>query len=126
MLDRRTMLFALAAGSAAGLAPTASVADEGDLHVIADLLAKPEQADTFRKLLLDFVDMARKENGCKHYTLLEDPAKSGHFYTYEIWADKAALDAHLTAPAMKEITPKLKDVLAAAPVITPLKVLTTS
>jgi len=126
MLDRRLILQALAGSVAAGLTPTAVLAAENDVYVIADLLAKPEAADEFRKMLLDFVAMTRKENGCKHYTLLEDPAKAGHFYTFEIWADKAALDAHLNSPAMKAMGPKLKDILAAAPVITPLKVLTES
>jgi quinol monooxygenase YgiN len=125
MLDRRTILQALAV-AAAGVAPNGTFAAENDVYVIADLLAKPEASEEFRKMLLDFVAMTRKEDGCKHYTLLEDPAKAGHFYTFEIWADKAALDAHLNSPTMKAMGPKLKDILAAAPVITPLKMLTES
>lgn len=126
MLDRRTVIQGLAVGALAAAAPMAASATEGDVHVIADILAKPEAADEFRKLLLDFVAGARKENGCKHYTLLEDPAKPGHFYTFEVWADMAALDAHLNSPAMKAVGPKIKDLLAAAPVITPLKILSES
>lgn len=126
MLDRRNMLQALALGAVAGLASGAAHAIEGDIYVIADVSAKPEAADAFRKTLLDFVAQTRKEQGCKHYTLLEDPAKAGHFYTFEIWTDKAALDAHLNSPAMKAMAPMLKDVLAAAPVITPLKMLSES
>jgi quinol monooxygenase YgiN len=64
--------------------------------------------------------------GCKHYALLEDPAKPGHFQTFEIWADKAAIDAHLNSPDMEAMGPKLKDILAANPVITPLVLISDS
>ena len=125
-LDRRTMLQVLAVSGAGGLLASPTLGVESDVHVIAEVFAKPEAADDFRKLLVDFVAMSRKEMGCKHYTLLEDPAKPGHFYTFEVWADKGAIDAHLTSPAMAALGPKIKDMLAAPPVITQLKVLTES
>jgi quinol monooxygenase YgiN len=124
--DRRTLLQLFAATAATGLATQAASATGAEVHVIADLAAKPEAADAFRQFLVDFVANARKENGCKHYVLLEDPAQAGQFYTFEIWADKAALDAHLNSPAMQAAGPKLKDILAKPPKITPLKMLSDS
>jgi predicted Fe-S protein YdhL (DUF1289 family) len=71
-IDRRMILGAFAASAASGLIAGGA---EGDVYVIADLLAKPEAAGEFRQMLIDFVAKSRKETGCKHYTLLEDPAK---------------------------------------------------
>ena len=79
-LDRRTIPQGFAASAALGAMMNSVQAATGDLYVIADLAAKPEAADQFRQILVDFVAMARKENGCKHYTLLEDPAQAGHFH----------------------------------------------
>ncbi len=125
-IDRRMILGALAASAASSLIAGRAEAAEGEVYVIADLLAKPEAAAEFRQMLIDFVARSRKETGCKHYTLLEDPAKPGHFQTFEIWADKAAIDAHLNSPDMKAMGPKLKDILAATPVITPLALISES
>jgi quinol monooxygenase YgiN len=44
---------------------------------------------------------ARKEPGCKHYSLLEDRKQAGRFLTFETWTDQAAIEAHMTTPAMK-------------------------
>ncbi len=127
-LDRRTILSAFAASATAGAfaSQRAAYAADTDLHVIADLAAKPEAADEFRRLLSDFAANVRKEPGCKHYALLEDPAKPGQLYTFEVWADKGALDAHMVTPDIKALIPKLKDMWAKPPQITPLKLLSDS
>jgi hypothetical protein len=38
---------------------------------------------------------------CKHYALLGDRKQAGRFLTFETWADPAAIDAHMTTPAIK-------------------------
>ena len=127
-IDRRAVLSAVAATATAGVLASgrSAMAAESDLYVIADLTAKPDAADEFRRLLVDFAAAARKEPGCKHYTLLEDPAKPGQLYTFEIWTDKAALDAHMATPEIKALGPKLQNILAKPPAITPLKILSES
>ncbi len=82
------------------------------LRVVAELVAKPGSADDLRKLLVPFAQGARKEPGCLQYTLLEVQNDSGHFMTYEIWTDRAALDAHMKAPALLAAGPKLGPLLA--------------
>jgi quinol monooxygenase YgiN len=98
--DRRTFVRTAGAGSAAAafmrVAP-ANAADDA-LYVIAELVAKPDKADDLRKLLVDFVASARKEPGCKHYSLLEDRKQAGRFLTFETWADQAAIEAHIDDP----------------------------
>lgn len=122
-MERREVLLGLAAGAAAGWIAGAAQAAESDVFVIAEVVAKPEAADELRRLFVEFVAEVRKEPGCKHYSLLEDPAKAGSFYTFETWADKAAVDAHMNTPTIKAFGAKLGNLLAKPPVITPLKML---
>ena len=55
---------------------------------------------------------ARKEPGCKHTSLLEDRKQAGRFLTFETWADQAAVEAHMTTPAIKAAGPLLAPILA--------------
>jgi len=115
MLDRRTMVQGAALGSVfAGLlqARMAEAAEPGLLYVIAEIVAKPDKVDALRALIVPFAAKSRSEPGCKSYNLLEVQSEPGRFLTYESWTDKAALDAHMTTPHIKEIIPKLADVLA--------------
>jgi quinol monooxygenase YgiN len=113
--DRRTFVRTAGAGAATAAAfmavAPANAADDA-LYVIAELVAKPDKADDLRKLLVEFVAGARKEPGCKHYSLLEDRKQAGRFLTFETWADQAAIEAHMTTPAIKAAGPKLEPILA--------------
>ena len=112
-IARRTVVQGAALGTAlAAFASTEATAAAGDLYVIAELIAKPGSADALRDLLVPFVTKARTEPGCKHYTLLEVQSDPGRFLTFEIWTDRAALDAHMVTPQIKELGPKLGPVLA--------------
>ena len=112
-IDRRSLVATAALGAAAaGFWAQAAAAADRDFYVIAELVAKPDQADALRTLLVDFVAGARKEPGCKHYALLEDNAQPGRFLTFETWTDAAALDAHMVTPEIKAATPKLAMILA--------------
>ena len=126
-IDRRLLLRAAALSPALASAMMAEAsAAEDDLVIIAELVSKPERADDLRNLLVPFVEGARKEPGCKHYTLLEDRKRPGRFLTYEIWTDEAALAAHMQTPAIKAATPELADILVKPFAQEFLKVLTTN
>ena len=115
MLDRRTMVQGAALGSVfASLmqAQIAEAAEPGLTYVIAEIVAKPDKADALRTLIVPFAAKSRTEPGCKSYQLLEVQSEPGRFFTFESWTDKASLDAHMTTPHIKEIIPKLPDILA--------------
>ena len=108
MGGRRDIIRASALGIAAAAFWTkAAEAADGNLYVIAELVAKPDQADALRELMIGFVAGARKEPGCIHYSLLEDNAQKGRFLTFETWTGTAALDAHMVTPEIKAVAPKL-------------------
>jgi quinol monooxygenase YgiN len=113
-LDRRTLVRSAVVGSAvaAFAAKAAEAASTGSLYVIAELVAKPDQVEALRSILVPFVEGARKEPGCIHYSLLEDTKQAGRFLTFETWANEDALKAHMITPEIKAAGPKLEPVLA--------------
>jgi len=115
---RRQILQAVAASPMLAIAASQAEAAEsraGTLVVIAEIEAKPEHADAMRAIMLPFAAKSRKEPGCHHYTLLEDPKIPGLFFTYEIWTDQASLAAHMQGANAKAAGPKLAALLAKPP-----------
>ncbi len=82
------------------------------LHVIAEIVAKPELADAARKLLGDFAAGSRKEPGCFGYVLYEVEGEPGRFMTFETWADQAAIDTHMSTPQIQAALPVIGPMLA--------------
>jgi quinol monooxygenase YgiN len=111
--DRRALLqgAVLAGALTLSSSPTLAAEDES-LVVIAELVAKPGQEKALRDLLVAFAAGSRKEPGCLHYQLLEDAKEPGRFLTVETWANKAAIDAHMSTPAIKAAVPMLGPILA--------------
>lgn len=120
--SRRTILSLAAV---AAVFPWASVAQtvDGTVYVIAELIAKPGKDATVRAALIAFARRAPKEAGCISYHLHEDVAVPGRFLTYEVWRDKAAIEAHFQAPAMKAAGPALAKLLAKPLGVTSMKLL---
>jgi quinol monooxygenase YgiN len=62
--------------------------------VIADIHAKPGQEGELLKTLETAAQEARAKDGCLLYRLHQDIAEPAHVVLYEVWRDKAAVDAH--------------------------------
>lgn len=82
------------------------------VNVIAELVAKPEQADAARKLLTAFAARSRGEPGCLGYEILEVEGEPGRFMTFETWTDAAAVEAHMNTDAIKAALPLIGPMLA--------------
>jgi quinol monooxygenase YgiN len=115
-IDRRTFVSAAALGGVAATVLTTSSAeaagDNSGYFVIAEIVSAKEKADELRALLVPYAEKSAKEPGCLRYVLMEVIAEPGRFLTYERWTNKAALDAHMVTPDIKEIVPKLQPILA--------------
>jgi quinol monooxygenase YgiN len=92
-----------------------------EIRVIAHVQAQPGAEATIREALITLVRATRAEPGCLSYTLHEDPAKAGQFYFYEVYRDQAALDHHMQSPHLAAAFAAVGHLVAAAPVITPVK-----
>jgi quinol monooxygenase YgiN len=115
-MDRRAFVGAAALGGVAAAVLMCSSAeaagDNGGYFVIAEIVSRKEKADELRALLVPYADKSAKEPGCLKYVLMEVIAEPGRFLTYERWTNKAALEAHMATPDIKEIVPKLQPILA--------------
>ncbi len=108
---RRALLGGAALATLAAYAAGPAQAADGQVYVIAELTAKPGSETALRELMVPFAEGARNEPGCVHYTLMEVTDEPGRFLTYEIWRDKAAIDAHMVTPQIKAAGAKLATVL---------------
>jgi len=88
------------------------MSDTQEIRVIAEAQAKPGQEQALRDLFLDVIAPTRQELSCRHYHLHEDLDKPGHFFFYETWASRAALDAHLQEPHLRHLGEATKDLVA--------------
>ena len=115
-IDRRAFVGAAALGGVAAAVLTSSSAeaagDNSGYFVVAEIVSTKEKADEVRALLVPYAEKSAKEPGCLKYVLMEVIAEPGRFLTYERWTNKAALDAHMVTPDIKEIVPKLQPILA--------------
>jgi quinol monooxygenase YgiN len=116
-MDRRKFVGAGALGGVATAVVLSSssaeaAGDNSGYFVIAEIVAPKEKADELRALLVPYAEKSAKEPGCQKYVLMEVIAEPGRFLTYERWTNKAALEAHMATPDIKEIVPKLQPILA--------------
>ena len=115
-MDRRAFVGAAALGGVAAAVLTSSSAeatgDNSGYFVVAEIVSTTEKADEVRALLVPYAAKSAKEPGCLKYVLMEVIAEPGRFLTYERWTNKAALEAHMGTPDIKEIVPKLQPILA--------------
>jgi quinol monooxygenase YgiN len=112
-LDRRGLLQGAVLTMGMALATSRALgAGDDQVVVIAELVAKPGQEKALRDLLTPFAEQSRKEPGCLHYELLVVTGEPGRFLTVETWANKAAIDAHMSTPAIKAAIPMLGPILA--------------
>lgn len=72
------------------------------LLVVARISTAPGSREALLPAAERMVTATRQEEGCLSYELLEVVGTPDSFVMLESWRDRAALDAHMTAPAMAE------------------------
>ncbi len=66
-----------------------------DLVVLVDFGLKAGQRTAFRRLVDANARASAAEPGCRRFDVLEPEGEPDRILLYEIYADRAALDAHL-------------------------------
>lgn len=79
----------------------------GAYSVVAEVRAKPGQADALRAVTLPLVPLVRGDPKNLVYFLQEDRGQPGHFFFYEIFASQADFEAHNAKPYVKAWFAKL-------------------
>jgi len=80
-------------------------------YIVATIYPKPGKADALKTEILNNIPNVRQEKGCLRYDLHVLKNGGGQFMFYEIWEDKAAFEAHGTAPHMMAYRERIKDLL---------------
>ena len=70
--------------------------------VTVEFEIKADRLDDFRAQMIANARASReREPGCLQFDVCSDPAKPERIFLYEIYADRAAFDAHLAAEHFK-------------------------
>jgi quinol monooxygenase YgiN len=85
--------------------------------VVATFEARPGKETELRNALVGLVAPTRKENGCLNYDLHISPENAARFLFHENWTTKAALDAHLQAPHVQALLPRVDELCKEPPAI---------
>lgn len=65
------------------------------LTIVANIHAKPDQAELVRAELERLIPLTRAEEGCVQYDLHLNQADPAHFVFFENWATREAFEAHM-------------------------------
>jgi quinol monooxygenase YgiN len=80
-------------------------------YIVATIYPKPGKEEALKTEILNNIPKVRKEKGCLCYNLHVLKSDGTKFLFYEIWADKAAFEAHGTVPHMQSYREKIKDLI---------------
>ncbi len=72
------------------------------IFVAGTLTVKPSLVADFQRDVTAMLERVRRENGCFHYSLLTEDARTGLINVLEQWSDDAALATHLKQPWVVE------------------------
>lgn len=72
------------------------------LTIVANIIAKPDQADTVKAELKKLIETTRAEAGCISYDLHQDNVNPAHFLFYENWESRELWQAHMGSPHLAE------------------------
>jgi quinol monooxygenase YgiN len=65
------------------------------LTIVANIHAKPDQAELVRSELEKLIPLTRAEEGCVQYDLHLNNSDPAHFLFFENWATRDAFEAHM-------------------------------
>jgi quinol monooxygenase YgiN len=72
------------------------------LIVAGTVRVPPENLEAFRPHMETMLAKSRAEDGCLAYSYAVDVEDPGPIRVFEVWRDRAALDAHFAAPHLAE------------------------
>ncbi len=79
---------------------------------------KPDRKDAFIAAMLDDArGSVRNEPGCVRFDVMQDEHNVNRIYLYEVYADRAAFDAHTKTPHFLTWQDAVKDWFATPPVV---------
>lgn len=84
---------------------------DGHVTVLWDARAKAGREAQLRAFITAAVTPSRHDDGNIDYEAHEVEGQPGAFVIYERWESRAHLDAHLGAPRMSELVPRMLELI---------------
>jgi quinol monooxygenase YgiN len=106
--DSRTSSPMLVAGSSVG-----ATAPAGAVYVLTHVDVPGPAKDECIELLKQLTAASRKEPGMLRFDVVQQDSRPNHFTVIEIWRDRAAYDAHVTAEPTREFRRRLTPIAGA-------------
>jgi autoinducer 2-degrading protein len=94
--------------AAASLIPAQAQSSAVYLATYIDVM--PNSVDAGAKLLTQYRDESRKQDGNIRFDVLQEMERPNRFAIVEVWKDKAALDAHVAAASTTQFRDQLKSI----------------
>jgi len=88
-------------------------ADDKTVYLVTYIEIMPKAIDDAATLLKHYRDASRKQIGCLRFDILHENARPERFAIFEVWSDKAALDAHAEMMTTMEFRKKLVEIQSA-------------
>ena len=88
-----------------------------DRIMFATMVAKPGKRDELKAAFAGMFAQVQTEPGTLLYTLIEGD-EPDTLYFWEQYSDQAAMDAHMSSPALADLHGKLADLLANGSAVT--------
>ena len=87
------------------------------ISISAILIAVPGKEAALEKRLLALLPLVSREPGTIGYRIHRTQDKPGHFFFYEKYIDRAAIDLHMSTPHFKALLDDLQGLIVQPPEI---------
>ena len=82
------------------------------LTILARFTAKQDKINQAKDALTALLAPTHNEHGCINYDLHQDKTQATHFFLYENWESKEALDAHMQSPHLQAFIARQEELFA--------------
>ena len=93
------------------------MSETATLQVIARVIARPDNVDAVKRILVGMLEPSREEDGCLVYELLQCQEDPTDFTFVEEWSDTAAFERHGTLPHIAGVQAELGALVAVPTVV---------
>lgn len=84
---------------------------EKEIHIICKLRAKDEHIEEVKKLLNEYVEPSRQEEGCLYYHIFQDRNDANAFFILDGWKDMEAVNEHVKHPNVIRVNALIEPLL---------------
>ncbi len=94
-----------------------STAKEREVHIICEVRCETPDRERVEELMLQFVEPARREEGCLYYDIYQEQSDPNTFFILDGWAEQDAIDRHAASPHVASVMQILGPLLLYGPAL---------